>query len=175
MAAVHRLRAPGVRTLVSRRRHACRRTTGIWPDRRRADHGLEHRGRAHRSCAVRAGPAQGRLIHRLSRKPPITSAPDRNRGLLFFWRWKPDPSDRDWPCMRLASHGLQGMRDKPMLEQGRPLVAQPVIQANSDDIDIEITKGEIFDPRRQLVAELTLEAQAVDDVGFGVVEREPTK
>jgi hypothetical protein len=62
--------------------------------------------------------------------------------------------------MRLASHGLQGIAgDKPMLEQGRPLVAQPVIQANSDDIDIEITKGEIFDPRRQLVAELTLEAR----------------
>lgn|SRR6185436_1912146 len=125
-----------------------------------------------------------RCARRSCARPPDTSpfqkapnhfGPRPQPGAYFFWRWKPDPSDRDWPCMRLASHGLQGMRDKPMLEQGRPLVAQPVIQANSDDIDIEITKGEIFDPRRQLVAELTLEAQAVDDVGFGVVEREPTK
>ena len=92
-----------------------------------ADLRLEHRGRAHRPCAVRARPAQGRLTQSLSRKPPITLASGRNRGLIFLRAVGSDtrskcirPSDRDWPCVRLASHGLPGVRDKQALGTARP-------------------------------------------------------
>ena len=98
-----------------------------------ADLGLEHRGRAHRPCAVRARPAQGRLTQSRFQKAPNHFGLRPQPGAYFFGLLARtlDPSDGQRPAeqpgratgigprVRLASHGLPGVRSKQSLGSAR--------------------------------------------------------
>ena len=90
--------------------------------------------------------------------PDLLWPPTRNRGPLFLRAGGSDTRSEATGICHASGLPYTAFRacEASKVWEGRTSVAQPVIQADSDDIDVEITEGEIFDARRQLVAELAL-------------------